>query len=62
MNANVTVTLFVSILHCWLLFLQGRPKEGPEDKFRLTPVVPRLEQLLGGAKVLSLQTSILRQQ
>ena len=27
--------------------MQGRPKDGPEDKFRLTPVVPRLEQLLG---------------
>ena len=30
-----------------LLCTQGRPKDGPEDKFRLTPVVPRLEQLLG---------------
>ena len=27
--------------------LQGRPKDGPEDKFRLTPVVPRLSELLG---------------
>lgn len=27
--------------------MQGRPKDGPEDKFRLTPVVPRLEKLLG---------------
>ena len=26
---------------------QGRPKSGPEDKFRLTPVVPRLNELLG---------------
>lgn len=26
---------------------QGRPKSGPEDKFRLTPVAPRLQQLLG---------------
>jgi hypothetical protein len=25
----------------------GRPKSGPEDKFRLTPVVPRLSELLG---------------
>jgi phosphoglycerate kinase len=25
----------------------GRPKAGPEDKFRLTPVVPRLSELLG---------------
>jgi hypothetical protein len=25
----------------------GRPKSGPEDKFRLTPVVPRLAELLG---------------
>jgi Phosphoglycerate kinase len=30
----------------WLA-LQGRPKDGPEDKFRLTPVVPRLSELLG---------------
>ncbi len=30
---------------------QGRPKDGPEDKFRLNPVVPRLQELLGGAKV-----------
>ena len=29
------------------MLMQGRPKDGPEDKFRLTPVVPRLEQLLG---------------
>lgn len=27
--------------------LQGRPKSGPEDKFRLTPVAPRLSELLG---------------
>ncbi len=27
--------------------MQGRPKDGPEDKFRLTPVVPRLQELLG---------------
>jgi 3-phosphoglycerate kinase len=33
---------------CW--GVQGRPKDGPEDKFRLTPVVPRLQELLGGAK------------
>lgn len=26
---------------------QGRPKGGPEDKYRLTPVVPRLKELLG---------------
>jgi len=25
----------------------GRPKNGPEDKFRLTPIVPRLQELLG---------------
>jgi len=25
----------------------GRPKDGPEDKYRLTPVVPRLAELLG---------------
>jgi len=25
----------------------GRPKDGPEDKFRLAPVVPRLSELLG---------------
>jgi phosphoglycerate kinase len=25
----------------------GRPKSGPEDKFRLTPVAPRLSKLLG---------------
>ena len=38
--------------------VQGRPKDGPEDKFRLTPVVPRLEQLLGttvGSDLASLQ-------
>lgn len=29
--------------------LQGRPKKGPEDKFRLNPVVPRLSELLGQA-------------
>ena len=27
----------------------GRPKSGPEDKFRLTPIVPRLTELLGKA-------------
>jgi len=27
--------------------MQGRPKSGPEDKFRLTPVAPRLSELLG---------------
>jgi phosphoglycerate kinase len=25
----------------------GRPKSGPEDKFRLTPIAPRLSELLG---------------
>ncbi|CAK0785440.1 hypothetical protein CVIRNUC_008649 [Coccomyxa viridis] len=35
----------------------GRPKDGPEDKFRLTPVVPRLEQLLG-SKVKKVDDSI----
>ena len=30
---------------------QGRPKDGPEDKYRLNPVVPRLQELLGSAKV-----------
>ena len=30
-----------------ILYVQGRPKDGPEDKFRLTPVVPRLSELLG---------------
>lgn len=25
----------------------GRPKSGPEDKFRLNPIVPRLTELLG---------------
>lgn len=29
----------------------GRPKDGPEDKFRLNPVVPRLTELLAGTKV-----------
>lgn len=27
--------------------MQGRPKDGPEDKFRLAPVAPRLSELLG---------------
>lgn len=27
----------------------GRPKSGPEDKFRLNPVVPRLSELMGTA-------------
>jgi 3-phosphoglycerate kinase len=27
--------------------VQGRPKDGPEDKFRLAPVAPRLQELLG---------------
>lgn len=27
--------------------MQGRPKSGPEDKFRLNPVAPRLSELLG---------------
>ena len=27
----------------------GRPKKGPEDKFRLTPVVGRLSELMGAA-------------
>jgi phosphoglycerate kinase len=29
----------------------GRPKDGPEDKFRLNPVVPRLKELLAGVPV-----------
>ena len=29
----------------------GRPKKGPEDKFRLTPIVPRLSELLGAPVV-----------
>jgi phosphoglycerate kinase len=29
----------------------GRPKDGPEDKFRLNPVVPRLAELLPGTNV-----------
>lgn len=29
------------------LLMQGRPKDGPEDKFRLAPVAPRLSELLG---------------
>ncbi len=37
---------------------QGRPKDGPEDKFRLNPVVPRLQELLGGAKVSKADDSI----
>ena len=36
-----------SLLMYMLLGQQGRPKDGPEDKFRLTPVVPRLSELLG---------------
>ncbi|KAK9918882.1 hypothetical protein WJX75_007787 [Coccomyxa subellipsoidea] len=36
----------------------GRPKDGPEDKFRLNPVVPRLQELLGGAKVSKVDDSI----
>ena len=28
-------------------FMQGQPKDGPEDKFRLTPVVSRLSELRG---------------
>lgn len=28
---------------------QGRPKSGPEDKFRLNPVAPRLSELIGKA-------------
>lgn len=27
--------------------MQGRPKDGPEDKFRLAPIAPRLQELLG---------------
>jgi phosphoglycerate kinase len=30
-----------------LIASQGRPKSGPEDKFRLKPVAPRLSELLG---------------
>src|SRR5580698_7344880 len=30
----------------------GRPKGGPEDKFSLKHLIPHLEQLLGGKKVL----------
>ena len=29
--------------------MQGQPKDGPEDKFRLTPVVARLSELLEDA-------------
>jgi 3-phosphoglycerate kinase len=29
------------------VWLQGRPKDGPEDKFRLKPIAPRLKELLG---------------
>ena len=39
---------------------QGRPKSGPEDKFRLTPVVPRLNELLGTtARLYSLHCCVL---
>ena len=41
-----------------LAVFQGRPKDGPEDKFRLNPVVPRLQELLGGAKVSKVDDSI----
>lgn len=34
-----------------LVWVQGRPKDGPEDKFRLNPVVPRLAELLDGKVV-----------
>lgn len=37
--------------------LQGRPKDGPEDKFRLAPVAPRLSELLG-AEVKTVQDCI----
>jgi phosphoglycerate kinase len=40
------------------LQLQGRPKSGPEDKFRLTPVAPRLGELLG--KPVSCSQQLLR--
>lgn len=33
--------------HCLSCAAQGRPKGGPEDKFRLTPVVAVLEKALG---------------
>lgn len=40
---------------------QGRPKSGPEDKFRLTPVVPRLNELLGTtARFLGLHCCLLQ--
>ena len=40
---------------------QGRPKSGPEDKFRLTPVVPRLNELLGTtARLLGLHCCVLQ--
>lgn len=33
--------------HQHLFIVQGRPKAGPEDKFRLLPVQKRLAELLG---------------
>lgn len=42
-----TCTSGTRVEHVWWLTPQGRPKDGPEDKFRLTPVVPRLSELLG---------------
>ena len=30
-----------------IALLQGQPKDGPEDKFRLTPVVPCPSKLIG---------------
>ena len=34
----------------------GRPKDGPEDKFSLGPVAPRLSELLGSEVVLEAKT------
>lgn len=34
-------------IHSQIPTTQGRPKSGPEDKFRLAPVAPRLSELLG---------------
>jgi 3-phosphoglycerate kinase len=46
LNADLTDAFF-SYVGLVGVLLQGRPKSGPEDKFRLTPVVPRLSELLG---------------
>jgi hypothetical protein len=50
----VTPYLTIACLHTWPASPQvlltshlGRPKKGPEDKFRLNPVQPRLTELLG---------------